>query len=71
MTDAPRTVADVLRRWLSDRDDTEIVDVLDMPYDQFRRRLEMGERAEKAKRTDDRGWTWNRCLDYIRGDQHP
>ena len=53
-----------------------------MPYNQYRRRLEMGERAEKMTR---REWTqherltdpaaahrsdgWNACLDHIRGDR--
>ena len=52
--------------------------ILATPYDTIRRRLEMGERAEKAApagsmTTPTLGYRerdgWDACLDYIRGDQ--
>lgn len=43
----------------------------DMPYSQFRRRLEMGERAEQALAEFDSGQATSpqACLDYIRGQR--
>jgi hypothetical protein len=89
--DTPRTVADVPRTMLEVVKAGTPLDRYygryicqkfgidpDMPYDQFRRRLAMGERAEKAGHhpvvpgvvyTGDYSNGWTACLDYIRGDQ--